>query len=137
MDLKTTQSRPARLPHLHNFRGLAIIFIVATHCISIFDWASAPLLRDVLGRVVANGTVFFLFIAGYLFHHLSSGFRAIPYWRNKLRFVVLPYVIVSIPAIALATTIVRRDGLRPGFYDQSVFWQVLEFLGTGSHLSPF
>jgi len=131
------RARPSRLPHLHNFRGLAIIFIVATHCVSVFDWSDSPVLRDVLGRVFANGTIFFLFIAGYLFHYLSPGFRTVPYWKKKALNVVLPYCIVSVPAIILSMTLMKREGLDPSFYQQPKWQQVLEFLVTGSHMAPF
>lgn len=96
-----TSSGRRLLGHLHNFRGLAIAFIVATHCMSMFDWSDSPELRNVLARVVANGTIFFIFISGYLFHYLSHDFRALDYWLKKLRFVVLPYSLVSIPAILI------------------------------------
>jgi len=47
-----------------------------------------------------NGTVPFVFVAGFLFQHLSNRFRYQPYLKSKLKYVVLPYLIVSLPAIA-------------------------------------
>jgi peptidoglycan/LPS O-acetylase OafA/YrhL len=132
-----TSSGRRLLGHLHNFRGLAIAFIVATHCMSMFDWSDSPELRNVLARVVANGTIFFIFISGYLFHYLSHDFRALDYWLKKLRFVVLPYSLVSIPAILIFTWFLRRDGMRPGFYEQAPWMRALEFWVTGAHMAPF
>lgn len=123
--------------HIHNFRGLAVLFIVATHTISIFDWSSAPTLERALKYCFANGTLFFLFISGYLFEYLSESYRAIPYWRKKLLYVVLPYVLMSLPAVFVFTTVVRRQKVRAGFYDQAGWVQALEFFGTGVHLAPF
>lgn len=132
-----TIASPANLPHIHSFCGLAIMFIVATHCMSIFGWENTPVLRDVLVRVVANGTVFYLFIAGYLFDHLSSRYRLRAYWATKIKFVVVPYVLVSIPAIFIFTFLIQREGLDVAFYDQPQWKQVFDFLITGKHLAPF
>lgn len=125
------------LGHVHNFRGFAIVLIIFTHCISIFDWSGSPLLAEVLKRAVANGTILFLFIAGYLFQHLSDRYRVGDYLSKKARFVVLPYLVVSLPALLLFTVIVQRPDVPPGFYDRTVFGQVAFFLLTGSHLAPF
>lgn len=90
-----------------------------------------------MARIVANGTIFFLFIAGYLFEYLSSGFRTFPYWTKKIRNVVIPYVVVSVPAIYIFTNVIKRWDVRPNFYDQPIWKQVVEFLLTGAHLAPF
>lgn len=125
------------LGHVHNFRGFAIVLIIFTHCISVFDWSDSPVLAEVLKRAVANGTILFLFIAGYLFQHLSDRYRVGDYLSKKARFVVLPYLIVSLPALILFTVIMRRPDMPLGFYDKTVFEQVAFFLMTGSHLAPF
>jgi peptidoglycan/LPS O-acetylase OafA/YrhL len=126
-----------RLVHIHNFRGLAIVLIVVTHTLSVFNWSDSPFLIRVLKYALANGTIFFLFISGYLFEHLSGRFAVPAYWKQKARYVVLPYFIVSIPALVLFTSVMRRPEIRQGFYDQPVALQLLEFLVTGSHLAPF
>lgn len=122
---------------IHNFRGLAIILIVGVHCISVFDWSASPGLVNVLKRVFANSTVYFLFISGFLFQHLSHRFRPREYYWRKTRYVLAPYVIASIPALLLYTVATRRADAPEGLYDHPVWAQVLLFLGTGSHLAPF
>lgn len=133
----STITSTARIPHIHNFRGLAILFIVATHCMSIFDWTQTPVMRDVLGRVVANGTVFFLFIAGYLFDHLSASYRLRSYWATKIKFVVLPYLVASVPAVFFFTFLTHREGLPFDFYSQPKWKQMIDFVITGKHLAPY
>lgn len=138
--------RPARedrgesvnfLPHIHNYRGLSIVLIVAVHCISVFDWQQQPELERWLKIALLNSTIFFLFIAGYLFQHLSGRFDYRSYLRSKLRNVILPYVLISIPAIVLFTLVMQRPEVREGFYDQPVWRQVVEFYLTGQQLAPF
>lgn len=125
------------LPHIHNYRGLSIVLIVAVHCISIFDWQQQPELERWLKIALLNSTIFFLFIAGYLFQHLSARFNYGTYLRSKLRNVILPYLLISIPAIVLFTVVMHRPEVRDGFYDQPVWRQVVEFYLTGQQLVPF
>jgi peptidoglycan/LPS O-acetylase OafA/YrhL len=136
-----SQVQPARvgghLDHVHNFRGLAAIFIVTTHTISLFDWSASPSVERILKYAFANGTVFFLFISGYLFEYLITRFRTLDFWANKLRYVVLPYFLISIPAVYISTTVMRREGLAADFYSQPIGFQIIELLLTGSHLAPF
>jgi hypothetical protein len=125
------------LPHVHDFRGFAITLIIATHCLSLFDWSAHPTLELFLKRLITNGTVIFLFIAGYLFQHLSARYSFGDYISKKTRFVVLPYLFVSIPALILFTRVMERTGMPQGFYEQGVIEQAAVFLLTGSHLAPF
>lgn len=129
--------RRSRIEYVHNFRGLAIMFIVATHCLSVFDWSGSPALEDFLERVVANGTVFFLFIGGFLFQHLSGDYRPLPYLWKKFKYVVVPYLITSVPALVAFTWLVEREGMPAGFYEQAAYLRIAEFIVTGAHLAPF
>lgn len=124
------------LGYIHSFRALAILFIVAGHCIDAFVWDGAEDLERGLRIVISNGSVLFVFIAGYLFQHLSHKFETKKYYSSKLKNVITPYIIVSIPAIIVFVTIMQRDSVWQGFYDHSVLSQVLLFYVTGKHLAP-
>jgi peptidoglycan/LPS O-acetylase OafA/YrhL len=130
-------NKPERLGHLHNFRGLAIAFIVATHCISAFDWSQAPQLEFVLKRLMANGTVFFVFIAGYLFEHLALRYRPSSYLAARGKFVLLPYLCVSALPIAIIIWNGSRPGLAPEIFQLPSWQQVLYLVTTGAHVAPF
>lgn len=125
------------LSHIHNFRGFAILVIVITHCFALFDWSGNPGLADFLKRVFANGTIFFVFISGYLFQYLSGRYRVADFYRKKFRNIVVPYVIISIPALIAFTAFARRPGAPAGLYERPMLEQVLYFLTTGSHLAPY
>jgi peptidoglycan/LPS O-acetylase OafA/YrhL len=128
--------RKSRLDYVQNFRGAAIICIIVTHCLSAFDWSEHAQLESLLKIALANGTIFFIFISGFLFEHLSKQLHLAKYWGNKLRHVVLPYIVVSVPALLLFTTALHREGVREGFYEQAIWRQWIEFLATGAHLAP-
>lgn len=131
--------RPAgdRIAYVHDFRGLAVLFIVTTHTLSLFDWSASPELARVLKYLVANGTTFFLFISGFLFEYLKDRYEPLDYWGKKLRFVVLPYLIVSTPALVVFVFLAARHDMPAGFESMSDWQQVLYFLVTGKHLAPF
>jgi peptidoglycan/LPS O-acetylase OafA/YrhL len=60
------------LPYIHNFRGIAILYIVAFHCWSSLGWGNHTLEKAVWNSLVVYGTVLFVFIAGFLFQHLNG-----------------------------------------------------------------
>ena len=60
------------LGYIHSFRALAILFIVGGHCIDFFNWSEgSAAIERMLRILISNGSVLFVFIAGYLFQHLA------------------------------------------------------------------
>src|SRR5688500_9095908 len=88
------------LHYIHYFRGAAILLIVGLHaCISL-KWGDAVLQRKLALVLFNNGTVLFVFISGYLFYHLNKNhFDYVDYLKKKFLYVIIPYLVVSIPAI--------------------------------------
>ena len=124
------------LSYVHQFRGIAIFYIVAGQAISDFDWHNNPELQRITTMLLGNGTVFFVFIAGYLFQHLSKQYEPKKYLSTKLKVVILPYLLVSLPAIIYFVFYQERYGLWPGFYENPQWLQVVYFYLNGSHLAP-
>lgn len=87
------------MQYINNLRAIAIMMIIFTHSL----WA-LPGVGDaipLLDFLVGNGTIVFIYIAGYLFYQTTDDFHYIPFLKNKLLTVVLPYLIVSLPATLL------------------------------------
>jgi len=122
--------------HIHVFRGVAIIGIVIAHTIPSLDWRSAPLIGRIADALVNQSSIFFFFIAGYLFQHLSARFVFKSYLRQKFLTVTLPYLILSVPALIIFTVFTQRTGMWSWFYDLPRWEQVGLFLLTGKHLAP-
>ncbi len=100
---RTSSSTPGTfLTNVHLFRGVAILAVVATHVIFELDW---PPDRQgefkVCLSLVQNGTVWFMFVAGLLFRHLAHKFDYRAYLLGKLKYVVTPYLVVSVPYVVL------------------------------------
>lgn len=122
--------------HIHIFRGVAILLIVCAHTLPSLDWTDRPLTFRVLDAIANESSIFFFFIAGYLFQHLSGRFDFRSYLKQKLKTVILPYLLLSVPALFIFTQLVHREGVWSWFYTVPLWEQLGLFLITGKHLAP-
>jgi fucose 4-O-acetylase-like acetyltransferase len=128
------------LPYIHNLRGLAILFIVGVHARGYeSDWVSHPKSYHFFLTLFDNGTILFVFIAGFLFQHLTHDhFNYRRYLEQKFKVVILPYVLISIPLILIRiATNFDSLSLPPDFHQHSFAYQFLYHLVIGSHMPPF
>jgi len=125
------------LNYINNFRGIAILFILSGHCMDAFNWHNKALTYHILSFFIKNGTVLFMFIGGFLFQHLSHKYKIAAYLSSKAKNIILPYIIVSIPAIVYFTFITHRADLSDGFYNNPIAVQILSFYITGDHITAF
>lgn len=123
------------LNYINNFRGLAIIFIVAIHVVSasILDWSQNNEIKQFLYTFLTHSSSYFIFLAGFLFQHLAYKFNFKKYALTKLKYIVLPYLIVSIPAI-LEELFLSSDGY---FHAYPLYQQVFLYYVTGIHMAHF
>jgi surface polysaccharide O-acyltransferase-like enzyme len=85
---------------IENFRGVAILFVVLSHLMSIHY---AGDVGKYLYYLLGDATAWFIFISGYLFAYLEFGKFNFPnYMKKKLQYVLLPYLIISGLAIGMA-----------------------------------
>ena len=84
---------------IHRLRGIAILLIVATHCVTFFSWGGHETAFELAHDLFDNSTLIFMFISGYLFHHTSADFQYTRYLKVKARNVVAPYLIAALPGI--------------------------------------
>lgn len=87
------------LRYVHSFRAAAIVIIVAGHAVVTLTWPEPSPSRDLLLDLLDSGTVLFVFVAGFLFHHLAGRYQYRDYLQKKLLNVIIPYVLVSLPAV--------------------------------------
>ncbi|MEM7550899.1 MAG: acyltransferase [Bacteroidota bacterium] len=123
------------LPYIHHFRGFAILLIVGLHTATSFSWNN-PLSRKLIVSVANNGTVLFVFIAGFLFYHLfNKKFDYQTYLRKKLLYVILPYLIISIFPIIdkLFLDAGNHWWMNDEFDSLHASMKVLYMLATGRH----
>jgi peptidoglycan/LPS O-acetylase OafA/YrhL len=126
------------IKYIHNFRGVAIIFVVACHL--LLDWAPDSGMHFFLDLLFGNGTVLFVFIAGYLFQYLTKQLNYADYLTKKLTNVIIPYLIISTPIILYRLYTNDVPGyittLNPDFQSWSVLRRLFYFLLHGAHMQP-
>ncbi|MEX2335732.1 MAG: acyltransferase [Fulvivirga sp.] len=126
------------LNYIHLFRGFAILVIVGIHCRISFGWPEQSLSKDILITLLDNGTVLFVFIAGFLFQYLRGKYDYTSYLQRKAKYVIIPYILVSIPAIALDLYVNPTPVWLPeNLIDQPKIVHAFYMIVTGKHLGPF
>lgn len=129
------------LNYIHYFRGLAILFIVGLHAAVTLIWDDRFLQRKALIVLFNNGTVLFVFIAGYLFYHLNKNkFNYFDYLKKKFLYVILPYLFVSIPALFdkfYFSKVGDHWWMNHEFVEHSTVAKVFFLLLTGRHMGVF
>ncbi len=125
-----------RLVAFDYFRGIAIIFIVAGH--SYGPWQIDSFAERVLANLITGGTVLFVFISGFFFHHaFYEKFYFKDFLVKKAKNVFLPYLILSAIGIvlylALSEPLPYADKLRIGNLDNLIQYieMVAIYLWTG------
>ena len=85
------------------FRAIAITVIVTGHCFGISGWVIDSFAERILANVISGGTHFFVFISGFLFHHVFfPNFVFRQFIRKKFRNVYAPFLFLSVFGIALS-----------------------------------
>ena len=123
--------------HVNNFRGAAILLIVLTHCLSIYE--VQPEAFRYLDSAIGNDTFYFVAIAGYLFSFTTNDFHYGRFMLGKFKAIVLPYLVLSIPAIAIYCLGIKTDHVwmdMDWFASLNPVLQVGFLYATGAHLGP-
>ncbi len=135
------QPKPATkkfISYIHNFRGIAIIYVVAAHI--LVGWPEGSVISKSFDVLWQNSTILFLFIAGYLFQHLSHKFEYKDYLVKKFQNVICPYLILSAPVILYRVMYQDIPGfttdVHPDFGTWNAWEQAGYYLLHGGHLQP-
>jgi len=105
-DTPKPSPRSTHLKSLEYFRAIAIILIVAGHCYGISGWHVNSFAERVLGNIISGGSSLFVFISGFLFHHVFyPTFNYRIFIKKKIQNIFYPYLFLSIFGIAQALII--------------------------------
>ncbi len=126
------------LAYIQQLRALSIAMVVAWHVTAVFNWPQGSDALKFLDIVLVDSSTVLIFVAGYIFQHLLAKYNVKKYYVSKLKYIITPYFLISLPAILYFVFIVHREAAKTwlGFYDQSIPMQILSFYATGIHLSP-
>lgn len=126
------------LNYINWFRGLAIVFVVFGHTIPLYEWGNI-IQKNITHSFFGGATILFLFISDYLFEHLKNRFEIKKYYFSKFKYVIIPYLIVSILAILIYILGFKNDHkwiLTIEFNSLSTYLKIIKFYLTGAHLGP-
>ena len=86
---------------LNHFRAIAILIIVAGHSYELGGIAFDSFWEGIIRNIITGGTALFVFISGFLFHHIFyKKFNHTNFILGKIRNVFIPYIIIGIIPIA-------------------------------------
>lgn len=117
-----------------------MLLIVAVHITYLIS-DTAPVHHQILYIFLIDSSILFVFIAGYLFQYLIDEYDYRKYLVKKFRNVILPYLIMSLPAIYIMLT--RPEWLgsswiqTPSFESKPLIVKILLYYATGAHLPQF
>lgn len=131
------------LNSFNHFRAFSIVLIVAGHTYGLVGWDVDTLLERSMVNLVTGGTFLFVFISGFLFHHVFYAkyeFKA--FMRAKLRNVLVPYLVLSILPITIQIlhhkvawgSYFEPTGTSPA---EIYFIPYLKFLWTGAAVTAY
>ncbi len=115
------------------------MLIVGVHCRTSLHWPEDSVVNSILTYGLDSSTVLFVFISGFLFQHLNANrFQFNDYIVKKIKYVIVPYVLVSIPAMADKLFFETDAAWMTPFYKSLALpLQALYLLVTGKHSGPF
>ncbi len=97
------------LRSIHYFRALAIVFIVAGHSYGLGAWWIHTVADKTVANVISGGTSLFVFVSGFLFHHVFfPKFSFGSFMMKKIHYVLLPYLVLS--SVFLISILATRTG---------------------------
>lgn len=126
-----------KITYIHDIRGIAAFFIVLIHC-NIFN-KNSDVIFTTWSHFLKEWTAVFVLISGFLFQLLVDKYKFIPFMKVKVKNVITPYLIISIPAILIYILGFKKDHNWvdiESLIEHTTIYVISFFYATGSHLGP-
>ena len=105
------------LNSINHFRGLSIVFIVASHCFGVSGWSQGTVYEKIISNIILGGTNLFVFISGFLFHHIFyKNFNYKRFISTKFKNIYSPYLIMSAFPICFYVFMLHRGPYNDYFF---------------------
>lgn len=132
-----------QLNSFNHFRAVAILFIVAGHCYGVAGLHSTSFAEKFAMNIITGGTALFVFISGFLFHHVFfKKFQYVNFLSKRIKYIFTPYLFLSIVPIFLYVE--KRPDVFGGFFlptHNDIFNEYIvpsiEYYLTGVFLSSY
>ncbi|MEN8764994.1 MAG: acyltransferase family protein [Wenyingzhuangia sp.] len=123
------------LHSINYFRAIAIIFVISSHVFYLVDYDNSSFLPLFLYNTIVGSSTPFVFISGFLFHHVfykKHNFKV--FFVNKVKYVLFPYLIMSLAAILFSCYRMYGEGSSDFF---AYVKTILFYYTTGSHIVAY
>lgn len=142
MSQQKIKKKSSYLEYIHQFRAIAILFIVGLHVNSSISWKiQDDFSYNFLTVLMDDSTILFVFISGFLFQHLIKKFQFKVYLKKKFNNVIKPYLFFSLPILTIRLLFNKHSSHVvenfPDFLELNPIFKILFYLITGSHLLPY
>ena len=117
---------------INYFRGIAIILIVLGHSYDLSRWDISNNVEQVFYSLTLNGSVYFVFISGFLYYHIFyQRFEYKKFMLKKTQFVFLPYLLFSLIPILFTVFLGGGGEFLPEGLKQQPFLATIWYFATG------
>ena len=127
------------LDNVNWIRGIAATMIVFIHMADGLEYSLNNSQHLLIGVLVKGSTYIFVVISGFFFQLNIGKYRYSSYLAKKINNVIIPYILISIPAIAIYLLKLKPEHIwmdMDVFYSWPIVAQLLFLLATGAHLGP-
>lgn len=127
------------LDNINWIRGIAACLIVFIHMADGLEYPLDDNELLLIEMLVKGATCIFVAISGFFFQLNIGKYRYRNYLSKKLNNVIIPYVLISLPAIAIYLLKLKTEHVwidMDVFYSWPLAGQFLFLLITGAHLGP-
>ena len=123
------------LNSINYFRGIAIAIIVLGHSYGLSNMNIDSVFDRTVFSLFKQGSIYFIFISGFLFHHIffikNANFKYLKYIRKKINYVFIPYLVISfVPIITRVLYLDNRDYIADWAADNYLL-SILWYIATG------
>ena len=123
------------LNSINYFRGIAIIIIVFGHSYGLSRIEVDTIFDRAFFSLMKHGSVYFIFISGFLFHHIyfvrKANFSYRKYLGKKISYVFVPYLAISIIPIVIRVFYLNDKQYVADWASDNNLLSVLWYISTG------
>ena len=132
-----------KLNSFSHFRAIAILIIIAGHSFSVTGLEVNSISDALLKNLIRGGTALFVFISGFMFHHIFyPKYNYGDFLGKKIKNVLVPYLLLGFfPAVL--TVLMSKDWhggyflpTGPGFFLEYIV-PMVKYLSSGTFLTAY